>query len=605
MCLWLPNWPIQRLRSVQRAHESHPVVLFTQTGSRGAIVTHTSDEAIRLGVTPGMPLADAQALLPATASPHPPSSSDDKTGSSTHSLVHFATHLPEADLEHLQTLAYHCQQRYTPLVGLEEAEMPESLLLDVTGCTHLFGGEVALAEEISQDFRQNHFQVRIALADTIGAAWAFAHYGQSPTPTAKSRSQVSRSQVPRPNTHASRVSDSPTHGTQPPHPSAIFHIPHSSSPCGRTPDNNTSRGPKSAAFDMRRLPIEALRLPARIVKTLRELDLYQIGQLQDLPRSSLPSRFGPLVLQRLDQALGNAVELLRLEQPPDPITAGREFEYPLTSQKALQTILCELLTDILEQLTSRKLGVLQLKCELEIPAEKPSDHVEPTVLSIGLLRPSQQLRQLQELVNMRLEHASLPKEISAVRLQADVTASLQNRQTALFEMDSQRENRIAQENLINRLSNRLGRQAVVRPALYPDAQPEYAVRYTPWLETTPAHVSTPATTRRKASTPGSPAPSLVTFAPARLLILRPSVLFLQPEEIRTWALGPEGPPVRFCWQNREHTVAYSWGPERIDTGWWRSQAAQRDYYRVETTTGRRFWLFRRLDTGRWLLHGEY
>ena len=46
-------------------------------------------------------------------------------------------------------------------------------------------------------------------------------------------------------------------------------------------------------------------------------------------------------------------------------------------------------------------------------------------------------------------------------------------------------------------------------------------------------------------------------------------------------------------------------PERIQTGWWRGRTVGRDYYRVETACGRRFWLFRRLRDGRWFLHGAF
>jgi protein ImuB len=51
--------------------------------------------------------------------------------------------------------------------------------------------------------------------------------------------------------------------------------------------------------------------------------------------------------------------------------------------------------------------------------------------------------------------------------------------------------------------------------------------------------------------------------------------------------------------------AQTWGPERIETGWWRGQAVGRDYYRVETTDGRRFWIFRNLEDNRWFLHGVF
>ena len=62
-------------------------------------------------------------------------------------------------------------------------------------------------------------------------------------------------------------------------------------------------------------------------------------------------------------------------------------------------------------------------------------------------------------------------------------------------------------------------------------------------------------------------------------------------------------PLRFL--GHAHRIAKTWGPERIETGWWRRQAVGRDYYRVETVTGRRFWIFRNLRDGRWFLHGMF
>ena len=67
----------------------------------------------------------------------------------------------------------------------------------------------------------------------------------------------------------------------------------------------------------------------------------------------------------------------------------------------------------------------------------------------------------------------------------------------------------------------------------------------------------------------------------------------------------DSPLAAFHWQRRRHAVDRWWGPERIETGWWRGGIVRRDYYRVETTTGRRVWLFRDLVGGGWFLHGSF
>jgi protein ImuB len=71
------------------------------------------------------------------------------------------------------------------------------------------------------------------------------------------------------------------------------------------------------------------------------------------------------------------------------------------------------------------------------------------------------------------------------------------------------------------------------------------------------------------------------------------------------SIMPDGPPLQFRFQGRPHRIMHTWGPERIETGWWRGRPIRRDYYRAETTTGRRYWLFRQLDDGGWFLHGTF
>ena len=66
-----------------------------------------------------------------------------------------------------------------------------------------------------------------------------------------------------------------------------------------------------------------------------------------------------------------------------------------------------------------------------------------------------------------------------------------------------------------------------------------------------------------------------------------------------------GPPLWFHFAGQQHHVAQVWGPERIETGWWRGRPVGRDYFRVETTAGRRFWLFRRLRDEKWFLQGMF
>jgi protein ImuB len=67
----------------------------------------------------------------------------------------------------------------------------------------------------------------------------------------------------------------------------------------------------------------------------------------------------------------------------------------------------------------------------------------------------------------------------------------------------------------------------------------------------------------------------------------------------------EGRPVLFAHHGEVHRLAHAVGPERIAGQWWQGHLKTRDYFDVEDEDGKRFWLFRVAETGRWFLHGEY
>jgi protein ImuB len=135
---------------------------------------------------------------------------------------------------------------------------------------------------------------------------------------------------------------------------------------------------------------------------------------------------------------------------------------------------------------------------------------------------------------------------------------------------------------VDRLSNRLGREAVVRALPQPDAQPEFAFRYEPLAGILPKKIE-----QRRWK-----------FLP------RPLRLENEPIPLDVLSVVPNGPPIQFHLHGC-HRVIRVWGPERIQTGWWRGRYVQRDYYRIETATGIRFWLFRRLSDAKWFLHGVF
>lgn len=504
MCVWLPQWPLQRLLASQPEHRNRAVVLFTDMGRRGLRVVDCSREARQRGITLGMPLAEAKGALGAT------------TGASS-SLAAFIAHNPEADNDALHALANWCQ-RFSPIVGVEG---PDSLLLDLTGCAHLFGGEHRLTERADRSLKRWGLSTRMAVADTIGAAWGIAHFG----------------------------------------------------------DASVTVVPPGGQIDaMSPLPISALRLPEKVLATLDELCLNRIEQLLELPRTSLPSRFGPDLCRRLDQATGELVEQIEPLRPPEPLETRTEFEEPTADRRALETVLRQSIEQLIARAVARQLGVQQLNLQLTDVSRGV------TAIPIGMLRPCRSAEHLWELVRTRLEQTVLTAEVREVYLLAATTTQRDAFQGQLFESDdhAREERELAQ--FIDRVSHRLGEDRVVQPVLQPEPQPELAVRWQPLLPSQSQTTSAPTTWSAAA---------------------RPLRLHAEPIRIEVTSIFPDGPPLRFFLQNQLHTVARHWGPERIETGWWRERHIRRDYFRVETKEGRRFWLFRRSGQRDWFLQGEF
>jgi protein ImuB len=317
------------------------------------------------------------------------------------------------------------------------------------------------------------------------------------------------------------------------------------------------------------LPVSALRVPAETVDLLAQLGVTQIEQLLRLPRASLPARFGEQLVQRLDQFQGAAQETIIAHRPPPEFVAERALEYPTESRELIERIVVELVQRIAVALAECRRGAVQLSCRLA--------GIQPLVLRVGLFRPSANPWHLWDLLRMQLEQP-VPSLVGRVTLAATLTAPLENRQRELFA--GSRDDARQYELLIDRLSSRLGSDAVLRAVLTADPIPERAVEYVPLLEAA----------KRKQRPP---------------LAHRPLLLRTPPLALQVVSVVPDGPPISFQLDGRQNTVTHWWGPERIESGWWRGRSARRDYYRIEIESGQRYWLFRNLLTGKWFLHGEY
>jgi protein ImuB len=519
--------------------------------------------------------------------------------------------------EALEQLAAWCE-RFSPLVAVEDAEEPECLLMDITGLAELFPAgagphecghdeprsEARLALRIQHAFAALGYEPRVAVADTIGVAWAMARVGSA------CRAEPGSAE------------------------------PHGASGPARQA-GPTILPPGDTAWHA--LPVEGLRLSAETVSQLHKLGLKRIEQVAALPREALTSRFGEELLRRLDQASGRLKEVVRAQRPLPDWSAAWSPETPLASRQALEHVLAALVGRLADQLASAGQGAVELEVTL-----KPVGRIaNPSLFSVAdsrsesdralaervphttitLLRPTADPDHLMDLIRLRLERLRLAGPVTSVRVSVLQTAPLAWRQETLF-AESRRDDARQLNLLVNRLSARLGRDRVLRPQPAASAQPERAFRLIPWTSVGDSLRESPAAGKSRRSRKQTNCETHRPFfqplqRPLRLgpptaiqavsLANGPPAAFGEAISVQRSAVSLKSrkPSRRFAMAEEEghevprHEIARHWGPETIQTGWWRGQSVQRDYYRVETTAGRRFWLFRRLPDGQWFLHGEF
>jgi protein ImuB len=425
--------------------------------------------------------------------------------------------------------------RFSPLVApWKEAQPPHvlhGLHLDITGCAHLFGGEEKMCEALCEGFGKLGIDARLAFADTLGAAAAIACYG-------KEKSVI----VPE--------------------------------------------GGHEAA--LRTLPALALRIAPQIATGLSRLGLKRIGDLARLPRASLTKRFGPMVLQRLEQALGRSPEPFSPLLPVTPWRASRVLAEPITLQDHILTLVGRLVEDVAPLLVHDGKGARALHLTLfRVDGET-------TEMALHMASATNDAAHIVKLFALKLDAAAEDQDsgfgFEAARLDVTVADDLAPRQgdmgadeiAAAAELDA----------LIDRLSMRLGAENIRILQPHESHIPERAVRAA-------AVTAKDAETNRRrwASFPSAP---------------RPLSLLREAEPAEVTALLPEGPPRRFRWRGVRYSITHAEGPERLRPEWWRGEAArERDYYIVEDEDGRRFWLYRDgLYDGaqappRWYVHGVF
>ena len=330
-----------------------------------------------------------------------------------------------------------------------------------------------------------------------------------------------------------------------------------------------------------KLPVTALRLPTNTVAGLRVLGFRSIADLAAQPRAPLTLRFGPELGRRLDQAMGRLAEPIAPIRPPDFIEVRRVFAEPIAAAETIARYIGKLAVALSAALEAKAVGARRL----DLLCHRVDNQIEAA--RVGTATPVRDAKRLTRLLCEKSETIDPGFGIEIMSLSAPITEPLGAKQSAssfIEEPDAD------VSDLIDILSNRVGRERVYRFAAVASEIPERAIQ-------------------RVAPMSADGGPSWNSEWP------RPSRLIAPPELIETVALLPDHPPVSFTWRGVRRRVKRADGPERIFGEWWKRDQellAVRDYFRLEDEAGERFWVFRtgdgeHADTGshRWFLHGIF
>ncbi len=433
-----------------------------------------------------------------------------------------APHEPEQDRAALARLASWAM-RFSPLVAPDH---DDGLLLDVTGCERLHHGERRMVNAIGNGLEQLGFANRVCCANTVGCAWAVAHFGQ---------------------------------------PVRAVIAP----------------GEERAALAP--LPIDALRVDAETAEALREVNVDLVGQVLEIPRLELAARFGPALLRRIDEAMGDAAEVIEALHDREPIVAERLFDGAVTNVESLLIVTRELIDDVRSALIKQEAGATHV----ELTATRLD--ATPIRLRVRLARPSRDAAHLFSLLRPKVEtlHMGYGVEQLSLRVMSQKrTPHVQHAEFGSHDRDGSLDR--AAGELVDTLTQRLGPERTLRMHAAESHCPERTKVHRPALEATAAAMESAGLVESD----------------------RPSRLFTPPEPIEVMAVTPDGPPIWLRWREREHRIVDSIGPERVHSEWWRrgkdgSEGQWRDYYKVQDHAGRWLWIFRAQQAAQWFVHGEW
>ena len=527
LSLWFPRLAAERLLRLDRGHMDAPFAVVKDQNNM-QVLASLSVQAEAEGLIPGQPLRDAQAMCPQL-------------------ITRLSNPLAEANfLAVLRRWA----SKFSPWVA---EEVPNSLVIDLTGCAHLFGGEEALLHQIEDECTDLGLTVQCGVADTVGAAWALARYAGQPAPMTRTGDAIDQE------AYATRARATKRRnwerGGAAPKVEGPTHRPNRIAAPGKT---HSVLGP---------LPIAALRISADTATSLGRLGLRTVGDLSGMPRAALARRFGRDLVRRLDQALGSEPEPVSPARPALHFAVRLTLPEPIGLESDISAGIDRLLPELEKRLVLKGRGARRVRLQL-FRSDQTMQSIE-----VGLARPSASPDRIKPLLVMKLSDVDPGFGIDCLRLEAHVTEPVHAHQhrghmEAAADGRNRQQAGAGMDDLIGRLGARIGLERITRAHPADSNIPEKT-----------SHRVAAAWSEPARDWPKPPTP-------------RP-LMMCRPEPVH--ADDTPALPAQFRWRRRNFSTVAASGPERISPEWWLDdpdwRSGVRDYWQVTTDTGERLWLY--------------
>ncbi|MGC6536051.1 MAG: Y-family DNA polymerase [Candidatus Puniceispirillaceae bacterium] len=461
-------------------------------------------------------------------------------------LCRFLPAEPEKDREWLLLLGQFCW-RYSPVVGVDPDDL--GLWIDATGATHLWGGTSQMLDDITSCFAEHNLQAHSVMASYYGAAKALAIATM---------------------------------------PITALIIP----------------ADKTAHYDaVLPLPVTALRLAPDICDALAQIGMLFIKDIMDIKRDMLAMRFGEQIILRRDQILGIVPERPVPLPLLQPVLIQQHYHDPVCGLASLETMVDGLLCGLADLLSDMKLACRSVEIGWQT-VDKQISHSANLQICHHLSRPSRDIAQFRRLFAEAATQidAGFGIEYGWVKAAA-LSPSLA---TALSFDDNGKiieDDGDAISQLVDHLVARLGADKVKTLQAVENWIPEESECYVPaqsaYQDDRDIGLFDHAIANSQSTSP------------------RPMRLLHPPEPISAIALLPDHPPSQIRWHGKSWRIRRATGPERIGPRWWQAGQAMpahtmesRDYYRLETQSGQRLWVYRqglpeRGEAVSWFLHGFF